>query len=502
MRDSRSVLADVRPEKISESHVFENQGMSSPSAQPRPTRRLALRGDILHLLGDPGWGEDGGEAVRFEPDGWLLVEDGRVLSVQPADAPPDASWTREDWRGHLVLPGFIDPHVHAPQLDVIASFGAPLLDWLERYTFAAEARFADPEQSRLGAERFIRALLSHGTTSAVVFATVHRNSSDALFTVAQRLGMRLITGKVLMDRNCPEELRDEVKQAERDCIESIERWHGVDRLAYAVTPRFAATSSPAQLGMAGRLLQAYERHAGGLYMQSHLAENRDEVQWIARLFPQSRSYLDVYAGAGLLTRRSVLAHGIWVDDADRALLARTGTSIAFSPSSNLFLGSGLFDWARARAAGVQVAPASDVGGGTSLCQLRTLADGYKVLALQGQRMPAWAALHAVTRGAAQTLELDHEIGHFGAGTMADVVVWRWADGAVQQRRQDMARSLHERLFAWMTLADEHNVAAVYVRGCKIPTGELWPGADADAQSHAFGDLGSAGLSSFRHPSPP
>ena len=480
----------------SASPYFENQGMSKPSAQPLSTLRTALRGDILHFLGDPGWGEDGGDAVQFEPDGWLLVEDGRVLGVRPADAPPDPSWKREDWRGHLVLPGFIDPHVHAPQLDVIASFGAPLLEWLERYTFVAEARYADPEQSRLGAERFLRALLAHGTTAAVVFATVHRDSSEALFTVAQRLGMRLVTGKVLMDRNCPEELRDDTRLAERDCVDSIERWHGVDRLAYAVTPRFAATSSPAQLAMAGSLLKAYEGCAGGLYMQSHLAENRDEVQWIAELFPQSRSYLDVYAGAGLLTPRSVLAHGIWVDETDRALLARTGTSIAFSPSSNLFLGSGLFDWARARAASVRVAPASDVGGGTSLCQLRTLADGYKVLALQGQRMPAWAALHAVTRGAARALELEHEIGHFGAGAMADVVVWRWAEGAVQRRRQDMARSLHERLFAWMTLADERNIAAVYVRGCKIPIDELWPEADGHAQGHAFGDLGPAGLSSF------
>ncbi|MBN8777549.1 guanine deaminase [Thiomonas arsenitoxydans] len=426
--------------------------------------RVALRGDILYFLRDPGWSEDATGAVRFEPDGWLLIEQGRVHAVRPADEPPDASWARQDWRGHLVMPGFIDTHVHAPQLDVIASFGAALLDWLERYTFPAEARYADPEQSRLGAERFLQALLAHGTTSALVFATVHKTSSEALFEASRQLGMRLITGKVLMDSNCPADLRDDVVQAEQDCIDLIERWHGVDRLAYAVTPRFAATSSAAQLTMAGGLLQRYAQRAGGLYMQTHVAENRDEVRWIAELFPDSRSYLDVYDRRGLLTRRSILAHGIWLDDTDRRRMAQSGSSIAFSPSSNLFLGSGLFDWAKAESAGVGVAPASDVGGGTSLCQLRTLADGYKVLALQGQRMTAWQGLYAATRGAARALDLEHEIGHFAPGTAADVVVWRWAEGAVQQRRQDMARSLHERLFAWMLLADERNVAATYVLG--------------------------------------
>ncbi|MDE2270328.1 MAG: guanine deaminase [Betaproteobacteria bacterium] len=426
--------------------------------------RVALRGDILYFLRDPGWSEDATGAVRFEPDGWLLIEQGRVHAVRPADEPPDASWARQDWRGHLVMPGFIDTHVHAPQLDVIASFGAALLDWLERYTFPAEARYADPEQSRLGAERFLQALLAHGTTSALVFATVHKTSSEALFEAGHQLGMRLITGKVLMDSNCPADLRDDVVQAEQDCIDLIERWHGLDRLAYAVTPRFAATSSAAQLTMAGGLLQRYAQRAGGLYMQTHVAENRDEVRWIAELFPDSRSYLDVYDRRGLLTRRSILAHGIWLDDTDRERMAQAGSSIAFSPSSNLFLGSGLFDWAKAEAAGVGVAPASDVGGGTSLCQLRTLADGYKVLALQGQRMTAWQGLYAATRGAARALDLEHEIGHFAPGTAADVVVWRWAEGAVQQRRQDMARSLHERLFAWMLLADERNVAATYVLG--------------------------------------
>ncbi len=458
------------------------------SAPGAANPRLALCGDILEFLHDPGWSEDASDAVRFEPDGWLLIEQGRVHAVRPADDPPDASWARQDWRGHLVLPGFIDPHVHAPQLDVIASFGAALLDWLERYTFPAEARYADAEQSRLGAERFLHALLAHGTTAALVFATVHKASSDALFRAGQRLGMRLITGKVLMDRNCPADLRDDVVQAERDCVELIERWHGVDRLAYAVTPRFAATSSAEQLAMAGGLLQRYAQRAGGLYMQTHVAENRDEVRWIAELFPDSRSYLDVYAGHGLLSRRSMLAHGIWLDDTDRDRMAQAGSSIAFSPSSNLFLGSGLLDWARAERAGVGVAPASDVGGGTSLCQLRTLADGYKVLALQGQRLTAWQGLYAATRGAARTLELEHEIGHFAPGTAADVVVWRWAQGAVQQRRQDMARSLHERLFAWMTLADERNVAAVYVGGCKIPPGVQ---DSANWSREAAGHLGPA-----------
>jgi guanine deaminase len=272
--------------------------------------------------------------------------------------------------------------------------------------------------------------------------------------------MCLIAGKVLMDRHAPDGLRDDVEIAERDCHELIARWHGTGRLAYAVTVRFAPTSTPGQLAMAGRLL----REVPGLYLQTHVAENRDEVRWVAELFPDARSYLDVYARHGLLGPRSVLAHGIWLDDADRAAIADAGAQIAHCPSSNLFLGSGLFDWRCAHDAGVHVSIGSDVGGGTSLSMLRTLADAYKAQALAGTRLTAWKALHAATRGAAGHLGLAHEIGSLDAGTIADLAIWDWAVGPVATHRSALARDLHERVFAWMTLGDERNLAATWIAG--------------------------------------
>jgi guanine deaminase len=421
-------------------------------------KRIAIRGDLLEVTADPGFGGTASSKVRFDADHWLLAEDGRIVG-RSADE-PDASWQRHDHKGRLVMPGFIDTHVHCPQLDVIASYGAQLLDWLNDYTFPAEMRFADPQVAAQGAARFLDALLAHGTTSAVVFPTVHKVSADALFAAAAERGMRLIAGKVLMDRHAPKALCDDVAQAERDCVDLIQRWHGRERLAYAVTVRFAPTSTPAQLDMAGALLDAHP----GTYMQTHVAENRDEVRWVAELFPRARSYLDVYRQHGLLNRRSVLAHGIWLDADDHALLADSGAQIAHSPTSNLFLGSGLIDWVRLHDAGAAVTMASDVGGGTSLSMLRTLAEAYKVQALQGVRLTAWKALHAATRGAARALHLEHEIGSFDAGTLADVAVWDWAVGPVAAHRDALARDLHERVFAWMTLGDERNLVATWVAG--------------------------------------
>ena len=420
--------------------------------------RIALRGDLLDFTAEPGWGEVESDAVRFRPDHWLLVENGRIQGVQAAA--PDAGWQRHDHRGKLILPGFIDTHVHMPQLDVIASYGTELLDWLDTYTFPAEARFADPARSKAGAELFVDALLANGTTSAVVFPTAHKVSADALFAVAQQRGMRLVTGKVLQDRHSPDGLRDDVVQARNDCIDLIQRWHGVDRLAYAVTVRFAPTSTPEQLAMAGELCAG----DATLYMQTHVAENRAEVAWVKQLFPEARSYLDVYARAGLLQRRSVLAHGVWLDDADRAALRDAGAPVAHSPSSNLFLGSGLFDWVASLKAGAAVSLATDVGGGTSLSMIRTMADAYKVQAMAGQRLTAWKALHAATLGSANALLLADEIGSLEAGRMADVCVWDWAANPVAERRMAVARSLHERAFAWMTLADDRNLVQAWVAG--------------------------------------
>ncbi|MDG0831474.1 guanine deaminase [Roseateles saccharophilus] len=429
---------------------FTNQEKSSIAP-----RRWALRGDLLDFTAAPAWGDTESPAVRFDRDHWLLIEDGRIVGRQAAE--PDASWARKDHAGQLVLPGFIDTHVHCPQLEVIGSYGTELLDWLQRYTFPAERAFADPARSRAGAEVFLDALLASGTTSAVVFPTVHKVSAEALFEGAAARGMRLVTGKVLMDRHAPDGLRDDVEQAERDCVDLIDRFHGRERLAYAVTVRFAPTSTPEQLAMAGALCRA----DASLYMQTHVAENRAEVAWVAQLFPQARSYLDVYECVGLVHERAVLAHGIWLDAADKRLLAERGAQVAHCPSSNLFLGSGLFDWPGAE---FNVSLASDVGGGTSLSLPRNLLDAYKIQALRGARLTAWAALHAATRGAAEALRLGGEVGGLSAGQAADLCVWDWARGPVAEARDAAARELHERVFAWMTQADERNLAACYVAG--------------------------------------
>lgn len=429
--------------------------------------RIALQGDLLDFTGTPGLSSGPAQpaCVRWRPDHWLLIENGRIREVLPPEAAPGNDWQRVDHRGRLILPGFIDTHVHSPQLDVIASYGTALLDWLETYTFPAEQRYADPDVAAAGAARFLDALLAAGTTTAAIFPTVHAVSADALFAAAYARGMRIIAGKVLMNAHAPAALMDDVDAARQDCIALIERWHGQGRLAYAVTPRFALTSTQEQLDMAGALL----RDHAGTYMQTHVAENPDEVARAKALFPQARSYLDIYERAGLLAAPAILAHGIWLDALDRQRIAALGAQVAFCPSSNLFLGSGLFDWAAAEAAGVAVSIASDVGGGTSLSMLRTLTDAYKVQAMRGVRLNAWQALHAVTRGAAQALGLDHEIGSLTAGCHADIAVWDWTEGVVARHRHECARTLHERLFAWMVLGSEHNLVETRVAGSVLHT---------------------------------
>ena len=423
----------------------------------------AIRADLLDFTAEPTWGATQDSAVRWRPDHWLLVgDDGRIQAVQAHEPGPDCE--RHDHRGRLLMPGFIDTHVHSPQVGVMASYGTELLDWLNTYTFPAEAAWADPAVASAGTAHFLDALLAHGTTAAVVFPTVHKTSADALFEQASARRMRIIGGKVLMDRHAPPALLDTVAHAERDCVDLIQRWHGQGRNSYAVTVRFAPTSTPAQLAMAGELCRA----DSSLYMQTHVAENRDEVRWVAELFAHARSYLDVYAGNGLLHPRSVLAHGIWLDDADRHAMRDAGAQIAFCPSSNLFLGSGLFDWRAAIAAGMQVSLASDVGGGTSLSMQRTLADAYKVQALlataAGQRLTAWYALHSATRGAARALQLGHEIGRLEPGLMADFCIWDRSINATDSRRQTMARDLHEQLFAWLLLSDDRHLVSTWVAG--------------------------------------
>lgn len=429
-------------------------------------QRVAVFGDLLDLPADPGFSPEPREAVRFRPDHWLWVDGGRIVDATPADRPPPEAFVRVEHPGRLVLPGFVDAHVHSAQLDVIAAYGTELLDWLSLHTFPAERRQADAAVARATAATFCDALLANGTTAAAVFPTVHKVSVDALFEAASARGMRLIAGKCLMDRHAPPWLTDTVESAERDSRALIERWHGHGRLAYAHTVRFAPTSTPQQLRMTARLREAFP----DTYLQTHVAENRDEVRWVAELFPESRSYLGVYDDFGLLDPHSLLAHGIWLDDEDRALLARRRSVVVHCPTSNLFLGSGLMDWSGIEQAGGRVAIATDVGGGTTLSMPRTLAAAYQVQAMRGVRLPAWKALYAATQGAARGLGLDDEIGTLETGRLADLAVWDWAAGPVAAHRDAVIRSagrpLHDRVFAWMTLADDRNLVETWVAGVR------------------------------------
>lgn len=420
----------------------------------------ALRGEIVSFDDDPRSSE---RALRHFEDGLVVLEGGRISAVGEASALLRAlpqGTALDDHRGRLILPGFIDSHVHYAQTDIIASRSERLLAWLERYTYPAERRFGDAQVARDTAEFFLDELARNGTTGAAVFATVHPQSAEAIFAAAEARRMRLAAGKVLMDRNCPEFLRDSAQSGYDASKALIERWHGRGRLAYAVTPRFAPTSSEAQLESAAALCREHP----GVLMQTHVAENREEVAWVRELFPSARSYLDVYDRAGLLTPRAVLAHGIWLDDRDRARLAQAGAAIAFCPSSNLFVGSGLFPYAKTQAAGVTVGLATDVGGGTSLSMLRTMHEAYKVAQLAGEPFSALDGFYLATLGAARALGTADAVGSIAPGREADLVVLDPAATPLMARRNARAETLEERLFVLMMLGDDRAVAATYILG--------------------------------------
>ncbi len=420
-----------------------------------------FRGQILHFTDDPAVA--GERAHIYHEDGALVVRDGRVVRADDwravsASLPADAVVV--DCAGRLLMPGFIDTHVHYPQSDIIASYGEQLLEWLERYTFPTERLFDDSTHAREVASFFLDEMLRNGTTTAMVFATVHPESVDAIFDEARQRRMCIAAGKVLMDRNCPEFLRDTAESGFEDSAALIERWHGRDRLLYAVTPRFAPTSTDRQLELAGHLLDDHP----GVLMQSHVAENLDEVRWVAELFPWSRSYLDVYDHYGLLRRGAVYAHCIHLDREDRRRMADTGAAMSFCATSNLFLGSGLFDLDAAREHGVAVGIGTDVGGGTSFSLLRTLAESYKVAQLARQRLSPLAAFYLATLGGARALGLADRLGNFTPGMPADFVVLDPEATPLMARRMERAQGLVEELFVLMMLGDDRAVAATYVMG--------------------------------------
>lgn len=432
----------------------------SPAQLNNANCDVAIRADFLHFLDDPGQDE---QACKFVEDGIMILKQGRIQVLGAAgdwlDYLPDGC-AYYDYSGQLVMPGFIDAHTHYPQSEMIASHGAQLLDWLKNYTFPSEMRFAERSHADEIADFFCQQMLRNGTTTSAVYATVHAQSVDAIFAAAQKLDLCLVAGKVMMDRNAPAALLDTAESSYRDSVELIERWHGVGRAHYAVTPRFAPCSSEAQLRVCGQLLQEYE----GLYLQSHVAENLDEVAWVKQLFPQQRSYLDVYDSFGLLGERSIYGHCIHLDETDRGRMAQSGASIAFCPTSNLFLGSGLFDLQAARTHDIALALASDVGAGTSFSMLQTLNEAYKVCQMAGQTLGAFDAFYLLTLGGARALHLQQSLGNFEPGKEADFVVLDLQSTPLLQRRMARAESLQERLFALMMLGDDRCVLATHVMG--------------------------------------
>ncbi len=425
----------------------------------------AFRASILHCLADPGGATDHNKtsAVEYFDDGLLIVEKGRVREIGEAETllrNLNGNADVVEHRDKLIIPGLIDCHVHFPQIDIIASYGAQLLDWLNKYAYPAEQKFADAEHAAEVADFFVDELLRNGTTTALVFATVHPQSVDAIFDKASSLNMRLISGKVLMDKNCPDGLRDDVKSAYEDSLQLIHKWHGKGRLSYAITPRFAVTSSEGQLAEADRLASEHS----DVYVHTHLAENNDEVELIAKQFSWSRSYLDVYDHFGLVRERSVFAHCLHLDDQDRKVMADHGGAIAFCPTSNLFLGSGLFDLKKAAENNIRVGLGTDIGGGTSLNVLRTASEAYKVLQLQQQALPPFDAFYLATLGAARALYLDDKIGNFEAGKEADFTVLDSSAISITSRRLNTSDDVAEKLFALTMLGDDRCVAATYLMG--------------------------------------
>lgn len=425
--------------------------------------QTAIRGALFDIARVCDNADDIARHGRFIEDGLLFIRDGHIqarMTWQEGEQFLDAHKGYIDKRDKLLLPGFIDTHVHYPQTEMIGAFGEQLLEWLSTYTFPVESQFADNAYAAEIAEFFISQLLSHGTTTALVFCTLHPGSVDALFTEALRLNMRLIAGKVMMDRHTPDYLSETAEQSYQQTRALIQRWQHQGRLGYAITPRFAPTSSPALLEAVHRLREAFPH----TWLQTHLSENPNEVAWVNDLWPEHERYLDVYHHYHLTGERSVFAHGIHLHDKEWQCLHDTGSAVAFCPTSNLFLGSGLFRLPACWQNKVRMGMGTDVGAGTTFSMLRTLGEAYKVGQLQNYRLRASEAFYHATLGGAHALYLDDKIGNFAAGKEADFVVIDTAVTPLQRLRNSRCKDIYEQLFVLMTLGDERNISETWISG--------------------------------------
>ncbi len=432
----------------------------------------AIRGAALSYSKSP-FEHPLAECVVHETDALIVMRDGVIESFGPAiellgSLPDGVEVTRYD--NCLILPGFIDCHVHYPQTEIIGVYGKHLLDWLHKYTFVAEQNFKDSEHARHTAKVFLRESLRCGTTTSSVFCTVDPISVDAFFEESAHLNMRNIAGKVLMDRNAPEELLESPEQGYEQTQQLIDRWHGKGRSLYSVTPRFAPTSSEEQMTLTGKVWQENP----GTYLQSHVSENSNEVTWVNELFPDQDSYVGVYANYGMLGERSILGHGVHLSEQELQLLHDTGTAIAHCPTSNLFLGSGLFDIENVMRPErpVRVGLATDLGAGTNFSQLVSMNEAYKIAQLNSYALSAHHAYYLATRGAANALYLEDKIGSIEPGMEADLTVLDLKATPVLGYRMKHTNNLEEALFVLMTLGDDRTSCATYVAGERVYSREL------------------------------
>ena len=395
-------------------------------------------------------------------DGALVIDSGKItdigdfstLQAQYADA------EIIDYRGNIIIPGLIDTHLHFPQTEIIASYGEQLLTWLDNFTFPTERRFEDEDLAAQMAEVFLTECLKNGTTTGLVYSSVHKVSTEALFRAASARNMLTVAGKVCMDRHCPEWLQDTPESAQRDSADLIDQWHGKGRNYYALTPRFAPTSTREQMAALGELAQQYD----DVFIQTHLSENHDEIAWVKTLYPECEDYLAVYEKYHMLRPRSVYGHCIHLSDSEWQRMADSGAVAAFCPTSNLFLGSGLFDMAKADAFGVPVTLASDVGGGTSFNLLKTLGEAYKICQLRNYNLSSLQGFYMLTQGAAVSLGLSDKIGNLNPGSDADFVVINPRFDPLTQLRIGADSNCEDTLFALTMLGDDRATVATYVAG--------------------------------------
>ncbi|MCA1404833.1 guanine deaminase [Ensifer sp. IC3342] len=423
-----------------------------------------IRGRLLSFSRAPQAIDDSA-AYSYESDGALLIRDGVIKAAGPygvVKAAAAEGVTEIDHRPHLILPGFIDTHLHFPQMQVMASYAANLLEWLNTYTFPEECRFVESAHAERIATHFFDEMIRHGTTTATAYCSVHKTSADAFFAESLKRDMCMVAGKVMMDRNAPQGLLDTPQMSYDETRAVIADWHGKGRNHVAITPRFAITSTPEQMEVAKSLVGEFP----DLHVQTHLSENRDEITFTCELYPEAKDYTDVYALYGLLGPKSLFGHCIHLSDREADAMSESGSVAVFCPTSNLFLGSGLFPLRALtrRQKPVRVSVASDIGGGTSYSMLKTLDEAYKILQLQGERLNPFDSFYLMTRGNAEALSLVDRIGTLEPGTDADLIVLNMAATPAMALRAEVVNSLADELFLLQTMGDDRAIVETYVAG--------------------------------------